>query len=107
MSGIISNHCYDKVRSELPFINLHYCEDRCMRKHSLTRFWVWCVGALIALVSTATIATTTVPLRATIGFTEQVGAPSFGCALTGTIDGFGTAGKLGALHLTSTDCINP
>jgi hypothetical protein len=78
-----------------------------MRKHSLTRFWVWCVGALIALVSTATIATTTVPLRATIGFTEQVGAPSFGCALTGTIDGFGTAGKLGALHLTSTDCINP
>jgi hypothetical protein len=61
----------------------------------------------MALVSTATIATTTVPIRSTIGFADQVGAPSFGCTLTGTINGYGTAGKLGALLLTSTVCINP
>ena len=78
-----------------------------MNRRSLNRIRVFCVAALMALVSTATIAATTVPLRATIVFDEILGAPIPGCALTGTIAGGGTAGKLGALRMTSTDCINP
>ena len=79
-----------------------------MNRRSLNRIRVFCVAALMALVSTATIAATTVPIRATIVFDEHVGgAPIPGCALTGTIAGGGTAGKLGALRMTSTDCINP
>ena len=49
-----------------------------------------------------------VPLRATIAITEQVVPSSqVGCLLTGTITGIGTTTNLGAIHLTSTDCINP
>ena len=49
-----------------------------------------------------------VSLRATIAITEQVAqSTQAGCLLTGTITGIGTTTKLGEIHLTSTDCINP
>ena len=72
--------------------------------------WLYCVALVTALFSTAAIAApVAAPFRATIAFTEQVGptATNADCALTGTISGVGTAPKLGTVHLTSVDCINP
>jgi hypothetical protein len=57
---------------------------------------------------TSSASASSVPLRATITIAEQV-VPSSkaGCLLTGSITGVGTTTKLGAIQLSSTDCINP
>jgi hypothetical protein len=59
-----------------------------------------------ALVSTVSMAAT-VPLRATVQFNEQAVPLGPPCYLTGMISGNSTASTLGAIQLTSKDCINP
>ena len=63
--------------------------------------------ALAALLFSGVAAATTLSFDATLGFTEQVGAGTVGCFLTGTISGEGSATRLGSLSLASADCINP
>lgn len=79
----------------------------------MTRRWLpislGCIALLSALsFGAAPASASAVPLRATIAITEQV-TPSTtaGCLLTGVITGEGSTTKLGAVHLASTDCINP
>ena len=64
--------------------------------------------AMLPFFAVSSAAASSVPLRATMTINEQV-VPSSqaGCLLTGTITGSGTTTKLGAISLTSTDCINP
>ena len=71
--------------------------------------WLFCVALVAALFSTVSIAASSiVPFRATIAFMEQAEPSSdANCYLSGHISGVGTAAKLGTVHLTSTDCINP
>ena len=71
--------------------------------------WLFCVALVAALFSTISIAaSTTASFRATIAFTEQVApSPDTNCYLSGDLSGIGMATKLGSVHLTSTDCINP
>lgn len=70
---------------------------------------VGCMTLVPSLFPAVTFAApTVVPLQATIAITEQVGPPEDeNCFLTGTISGTGIAGRLGPLHVTSSDCINP
>lgn len=71
---------------------------------------LFCVAFVVALSSSAALAASIVPFRATIGFAEQVAPstdPAEHCALIGTIGGGGTSTPLGPLQLTSRDCINP
>jgi hypothetical protein len=70
--------------------------------------WLCCLALVTALFSTVSVAaSSTVPLQATIAFTEQV-APSTDakCLLTGTISGDGSAPRFGTVQLASVDCIN-
>jgi hypothetical protein len=77
-----------------------------LTNHRLQHAWVCSIVLLTALFSSVPAAATTVALRATIAFTEQVTTdPS--CYLIGTINGGGTATRLGNVQLSSTDCINP
>jgi hypothetical protein len=72
--------------------------------------WFYCVALATALFSTLSVAAPgAAPFRATIAFTEQVvpTTTNANCALTGTISGVGTEPKIGTVHLTSVDCINP
>lgn len=69
--------------------------------------WLCCLALVTALFSTSVAASSTVPLQATVAFTEQV-APSTDpkCLLTGTISGEGSAPRFGTVQLASVDCIN-
>jgi hypothetical protein len=63
-----------------------------------------CIASFFPVVAAAAY----LPLDATINFSEQV-RPSTDsrCLLIGAIEGSGTANRLGALGVTSNDCINP
>lgn len=70
--------------------------------------WICCIVLLTALFSSVPAGATTVALRATITFDEQVTtSPDARCSLIGNIAGDGTATRLGNVQLRSTDCINP
>jgi hypothetical protein len=55
------------------------------------------------------IAAAPLSFQATITFSEQVvpTGTEFPCFATGTINGNGTTNRIGAVSVTSTDCINP
>ena len=62
----------------------------------------------VAVLFSPAIAAAPLSFQATITFSEQVAitgaTPCFG---TGAINGVGVAAKVGAITVTSTDCINP
>src|SRR5690242_11715591 len=62
----------------------------------------------VAVLFSPAIAAAPLSFQATINFSEQVSitgsTPCFG---TGAINGVGVAAKVGAITVTSTDCINP
>lgn len=71
--------------------------------------WLQFVLAVAAMVFASAIAAAPLSFQATIGFSEQViptGAQT-PCFLMGTIEGSGTATKIGGITVASTDCINP
>jgi len=63
----------------------------------------------VAVLFSPAIAAAPLSFQATINFTEQVIPTETGipCFATGTINGVGAATKVGAITVTSTDCINP
>ena len=77
-----------------------------MRHRFLRRLQPLLLAAAAVLFAPA-IAAAPLSFQATIKFSEQVFPSSTPCYLMGTITGTGTANKIGALTVTSTDCINP
>ena len=79
-----------------------------MRQLSLHRSWLSCF-ALIAAVFAPLSSAAPASFQATIFFSEVVvpTGSTAPCVLVGTISGTGVASKVGAVHLASTDCINP
>ncbi len=81
-----------------------------MSRHGWSSVRLFCVAFVVAWSSSAALAASVVPFRATIDFAEHVAPstdPAERCALIGTIGGAGTSTPLGPVQLTSRDCINP
>ena len=74
-------------------------------KQFLRHFFV-ALAATVFFASGATAAKPAVPFKALIAITEQLGAPSLGCASSATVVGTGAAAHMGPVTSSSTDCVN-